>query len=423
MVRLLFLICLFYSINADAGFRRGNGGFILICQQPQSQSYHLLDLFEGESRYGFQMAFSDSGDEFQRAQAIIDRLLKLNPTRHSLYSRWLQDFPAETRFLEGLNIISAPDIGVTFIPDHCTPKQLIVQVEPLSQYDKRYTVDQRLWRSLDVNHRAAAILHELIYREAISMENQHNSSEPSRLLNAYLHSTALATANLKDWLLFIQEVGFHRADAHGLEIRLNSFSKTSNSGREKTTLDFHNVHTVALANLPHSLDFQIGGAPRYYECADSLYNSRNLSYISFYPNGQWQHLSFSSALSTQRCPDFYLNILDKEDVYSSPFAGPVYLIHFDVTGNISMVAGTKSAPSDDPNMKRVQNKLLLEGHQILVSRNFEGLSDTWGYMVQFNAGRPVLLINSSFNSDKSMTYLKQGDERILIPNQERQEIY
>ena len=112
MSKILFLALLFVSTIAHAGFRRGNGGHVLICEQNQSKNYQLLDMFEAKTRYQFSVEFATGGDEYQRAQKIIDRFDRQNPNRKKLYSAWLKSFASESQFIDGLNIVGVPDVGV-----------------------------------------------------------------------------------------------------------------------------------------------------------------------------------------------------------------------------------------------------------------------------------------------------------------------
>lgn len=405
---------LFVSAVAHAGFRRGNGGSVLICDQNQGKTYQLLDLFEAETRYHFSVQPAEGADEFQKAQNLIDRLARLNPSRRDLYTGWLKSFKSESQFIDGLNIVGIPDVGVSYIPDGCVLKQMIVQVEPLTSFELRYTIDLRVWNALDLDHRAAALVHELIYREAISFENQHNSSEPTRLMNAYIHSQLMGASTLRGWISFVQEVGFHRADAHGYSIKLNAFTDRSYGRQAQATIYFYDEDHVQRAQIPYELNFSLLGEDYLFHCDNNLVSTEEASMLTFYPNGQIHDIAFSTLSSRpQSCPDLLLDIRGDAIVQA-----PVYRISFKNDGDLDFVSGTKNViPLRD--LQALMDYLFIETKNVVVSRFFKQ-TPYWLFILSFEKNQPVLLQNENFDRETSNTYLKKDGERVRIPDSENQ---
>jgi hypothetical protein len=413
MSQLLILLIIMVSFNAQAGFRRGNGESVLICGQDGQKTYQVLDLFEAQSRYNFTLQLAVGSDEYQKAQGIIDRFGRLNPSRQKIYSQWLKTFESETQFIDGLNIVGIPDVGVSYIPDSCELKQMIVQVEPLTKFERRYTIDLRIWKSMDMDQRAAAIVHELIYREAISFENQHNSSEPTRLMNAFVHSTLMEKVSLQDWIEFVQDLGFHRTDAHGYPIKLNAFTDSSYSRQAKSEILFQDANHVQRAQLPYVLDLKILGKDFQYSCANNLVTNDKMSMITFHPNGMISDISFSALSKRQKlCPDLTLNIFG-----DTLIQGNISRISYRTDGSLDFVSGSNNPTRNE--FDELKDYLQVETKHVSVTRNFKNTQE-WVFILNFENNQPTLLQNTHYDNETSVTILKNGEARTVIPNSSQQ---
>src|SRR5450432_3077511 len=61
------------------------------------------------------------------------------------------------------------DHGYIPVPPGCRIEQLAIQLKDDDGDGKRYLIDEDYWKGLDNDHRAGLILHEITYREAISL--------------------------------------------------------------------------------------------------------------------------------------------------------------------------------------------------------------------------------------------------------------
>jgi hypothetical protein len=413
--------------SAQAGFKKGNGGFVIVCGTV-APTYRLLDLYEAEFRYHLTPEFAPEGNEFQRAQVILDRFARLNPARRQLYRQWLQDSKSEMVFLDELNIVGVPDIGVTYIPDGCSLRQMIVQVDP-TQFEKRFTIDRRLWNNLNVDHRAAAIVHEIIYREAISFENQHSSSQPSRLLNAFLHSGQMKMVRLQEWLLFLQGLGFHRADAHGVPIRLNSFSDEHLNQNVGSELYFYDQDHVSMAQLPYKLSLSLQNrAVTWYHCDAYLVSRRGLGAVEFHPNGRLKDLFFGEKGNPSLpCPEFLLSLDSYKirDHVVRRISAPVHHIQLNEAGNVTRIEGGKAPlPKDLEERTELYRMLAIYGDQLMVYRSFSGVKDDWRFSITLDGQDHYHLENKAFDEAGSFTAtVVEGSPGLRLPNNPVQDIY
>lgn len=417
MAHICLFLILFVTTMAHAGFRRGNGGSVLICEQPQGKTYELLDIFEARARYHFTVQTAEGENEFQKAQMIIDRIARLNPNRRNLYTEWLKSFVTEAQYIDGLNIVGIPDVGVSYIPDGCLLKQMIAQVEPLTSFEKRYTIDLRIWNALDLDQRAASLVHELIYREAISFENQHNSSEPTRLMNAYIHSPLIQTTTLQDWIRFVQDLGFHRADAHGYAVKLNAFTDTSYGRHAKTPIYFYDEEHVQRAQIPYEFDFTLLEREYLYHCDSNLVDNEESSMLTFYSDGKIRDISFTVMSSRpQYCPNLLL-------ITNGPtnFQAPVFRISFKKDGDLDFVSGMNNS-NRSHEIPEMMDSLSIETKNLIITRNFR-YTPAWLFVLSFEKNQPVFLQNQNFDSNTSSTYLKKDGERVSIPNNTVQKIF
>lgn len=403
----LFLV-LAAANPAFAGFRRGNGGHILNCNSEAGKSYDLLDMYEATHRYHYDLEFAPSGDEFQRAQKIIDRLKIINPTRHQMYSQWLASFPSETAFIENMKIVDVADLGVVFIPKNCRVRQMIMQVEPLRPQDKRYTIDQSLWQRLDINQRAASIVHELIYREAISLENQHPHSEFVRSLNGFMHSSQMPSVHLREWLFLVRELGFHEADAHGLSVRLNSFADSTYTRKSPAILSFYDQDHLRMAEIPWKFKFDLFNTRYNYICESNLFGTTLNSFILFFETGKPKTLALFHG---PECSDFNLNVFTP----TLRIAGPIQQISFAPNGELKNVKFTRDI--DAP-----RSFFQIGTEKVEIFREFLGVDSIVDFELEFQGNQPVKLINEVFNSQLSTTRVKMGDAWVEVEDKPVQDL-
>jgi hypothetical protein len=133
---------------------------------------------------------------------------------------------------------------------HCKVEQLIIQSEPKFPFEKRYLISRPLWDALDHLNRAAAILHEVVYRDAVNMG--HQNSMASRYYNSLLFSNSLERLDSESYLKLVSD-----KDGLGFGVR-NAIVRNA---RESTRVSFVLIHepvgTVLADQLCRSVDHRL----------------------------------------------------------------------------------------------------------------------------------------------------------------------
>ena len=248
MMRTLLALVTLFCIRGHAAQERGNGGDVIVgCTSSERPAAQFYDLFEAEVRYGMRPRFANGANVEEKLEGLIARLDSMNPGRAARYRTWAAKFFAEAQFLTGIELVDIPDTGSGFIPSGCQLKQLVVQVEPRFPKQPRYTINRDYWDLLDLNNKAAVILHELILREASLAENGHADSTATRYLNAIVHADLVKTFSLQEWIDVLRTLGFMQADADKVQIALFAWDEVLN--RVEAPIEFLNASHIRKASL------------------------------------------------------------------------------------------------------------------------------------------------------------------------------
>jgi len=288
-ILLLWLFCIFVAEFVLAGGHIiSTGGNVLICENNGVKTLTTYDLVEGDALFGLSPVYSEKTDYFEKATDIISRLQILNPTRAHLYLKWLGTFKNESHFLpEGFRLIGIPDLGLGVLPPNCHLEQTIVQSSAPGYGEFRYTINSDVWSALDDNQKAALVIHEIIYREAILPENQHQNSGYVRQLNQLLHADRLRTMRLRSYIEFLRTHQFALADAHGVAIQL--FMRDSeNQEIISNPVEYIDYDSIASATMYWNGIFKHDQIEIQYSANTSSQQSYffNSDKVYFYPNHQ-----------------------------------------------------------------------------------------------------------------------------------------
>jgi hypothetical protein len=184
---------------AHAGNDTGNGGNSIVCLDAQGKirSAELLDLYEARVMRGIVPNLGSLSVSYpEKVEMALKRLERLSPLRAAKYRGWIADFERDSLFLPGVTLVEVPDSDHIVVPDGCKRMQLIVQKAPSFPEDKRFTISKDIWDYLDNDNRAAAVLHEAIYREGFE-ENHHANSVASRYFNSIIVSERISAMTLE----------------------------------------------------------------------------------------------------------------------------------------------------------------------------------------------------------------------------------
>lgn len=298
---LLFIVPL--SCFAGGGHTVGNGGVLLKCLEDDRVYYKSYDLAELSILTSEKPLYSDKKNYLEKSYDIIGRLTKINPNRKALYESYVHSFLKEAHFLpRGVRLDRTEDIAFGLFPKNCEIVQAIVQKDlDLVVPGKRFIIDVDIWDALDENTKAALVVHEVIYREALEPQNGHTHSIYTRKLNQLLHSTHFSELTLEGYHNFLYTNHFSTADAqNGISISLfdpNLFSEFPRT--------YWSPEKIRTARLAYKNDLIFKNQAINYNCltpenSRGLYFNVNLqdSLIAFYENGNVESMNLKCAKLT-----------------------------------------------------------------------------------------------------------------------------
>jgi hypothetical protein len=211
MKTFILLLCfLGLSPLVYAGNDTGNGGNSVVCQNSDGtvRFAELLDLYEARVMHGILPDLGALSIPYQqKVEDALGRLERLSPLRVAKYRNWISEFERDSLLLPGVTLIEVPDSDHVALPSGCKRMQLIVQKAPQFPEDKRYTISKDIWDHLDNDSRAAAVLHEVVYREGFE-ENHHTNSVAARYFNSILLSKRLGTMTIQEFVSLLTALPF-----------------------------------------------------------------------------------------------------------------------------------------------------------------------------------------------------------------------
>jgi hypothetical protein len=203
----------------------GNGGDVVSCKGSDgTNSLELLDYYEGRVLRGLKVDLGGADVSIdEKLDLALTRLERVSPRRAASYRQQVKSFISETLFLDDVDLVDVPDSGHIILPKNCKILQIANQSEPLYPEDRRFVIDRTLWNQLDKDNQAGLILHEVVYREAISIG--HVNSISARLLNSNMTSLRIILMSLQEYTEFLENLGFTTNNIQGIDVVLNDPKK------------------------------------------------------------------------------------------------------------------------------------------------------------------------------------------------------
>lgn len=197
IISLLLLI----STSVFAGHETGNGGDVVVCKQNDgSQTFELLDLYEMREVHGLKADFDDYYDDiYRKAYHQIDKMESWGkwdePRKYmrGYYVSKVQKFSNRIKFVQ-TDLDDIPDSYNTYLPKNCKLKQIAI-----NYHNGLIIIDERIWKKLDGNNKAALIIHEILYEDMI--KSGHKDSVVARQLNAFLHGNSKRILNSENRII------------------------------------------------------------------------------------------------------------------------------------------------------------------------------------------------------------------------------
>jgi hypothetical protein len=188
--------------------RAGNGGDAKVCYDTENAivSVEMLDIYEGREMFQppvLPVLESLGQNEYEIAAAAVDRLPDFDRSRKAKLKEWIANFERESVRLNGITLVDLDDSQHILVPDGCKIEQIAWQNEPQFSRDPRYKIDNDLYSKMSgPADRAALVLHEVIYREAVSLH--HSDSRAARAMTAMVASGDLAGMDYESYRALVQ---------------------------------------------------------------------------------------------------------------------------------------------------------------------------------------------------------------------------
>jgi hypothetical protein len=286
----ILLLCAFAlsPISAFAIQYVGNGGNIVQCTTADGKTtYEVLDSFESRLLRKKPLILNE-GDPKTVAEAAVSELKELSPQRMRLYLQNLASFESESELTDAM-LTPLEDAKYTAIPKNCRVLQAVIQQDFATPENKRYFIQKSNWEKLESTQKAVLMLHEIVYREALSA-GQTNSIG-ARALVGLLISGEIRKLSPSEFAQTLFNLDFNRFEAQGLAFRLfdvkngNKIPSMPVFGSKGEILSgmlvdvgelhFPSLNPVASARgkvkpNPTQVEFWENGAPKHIQAQDEL---------------------------------------------------------------------------------------------------------------------------------------------------------
>lgn len=286
----LLLLGVGQTALANNWYDRGNGGFVLSCGD---QPLVVLDVYEAQKRYFYVVKHSEKADVIEKATEIISRLAPLDPVRAQLYTDWLKNFYQESQILTDTEFMETPDLGLVKKPKECNLEQVIFQRDSSRLNSARYIINEKLWHRLDSDHKAALIIHELIYRDFLSGMSLESTSERIRLFNGIILGDKLTGVTLQEYIRMLQDdLHLSTYNYNGVTLFLGA---TDTAGRWRSApVEFHDENRIATGMFAANQILRTQGFSYFCMSSDDVPNGGS---VSFSLSGKINGLRMSPALN------------------------------------------------------------------------------------------------------------------------------
>jgi hypothetical protein len=182
-----------YSGVAFAGNETSGGGAVAVCRDSAGRilSAQLLDLYEGEIRFGLSIPRSKDSADFQLGQ-MLSRL-DGHPVLRGRLALAIREVIQRIEFLpSGVGLSPGVDLGQDYgviVPEGC-------RLEYAAFYEAtgKIKVARGVFSALPPTDQAALVVHEAVYR--LARDRGHRNSAKSRVLTATLFAMGVSETNL-----------------------------------------------------------------------------------------------------------------------------------------------------------------------------------------------------------------------------------
>jgi hypothetical protein len=181
-----FFVGLFVCPSSFATNKVGNGGNVVSCKATSGHQITLLDFYEADHSIGKLPAVVPGETALSITQRTLGKLKTIAPELFTQYLKRSQHVLEEFDFKEDIRLKSVSDSFHFFEPkaEHCQVFQTVVRKVTVTKGEKRFLVDQSLWKEMDSVQQAGLIMHEIL-NEHFALLGEENSIK-ARKFNSYL---------------------------------------------------------------------------------------------------------------------------------------------------------------------------------------------------------------------------------------------
>lgn len=196
---LISTLVLCFSFSAFAGDELQNGGDIIACPGLEVPTYRSLDIYEGKMVYKLEPLLIQQDDYRVIVSKLIDRIEKFDINRANLYRSFLRNFEKEVQMIPGSEFGNIKDEGFIALPQGCELRQAAGQFRTSTPDGIKYIFNSSIWDYMNPATRAALVMHEIVYREALLPKKGPLTSAKVRYFTAYIHSSKMARGTATDY--------------------------------------------------------------------------------------------------------------------------------------------------------------------------------------------------------------------------------
>lgn len=191
------------SSTAFAGNRVGNGGDVVVCPD----KIQLLDLYESVGMTEPEI----SGKYEEILKDRIKILTKLAPKLGAQYERRRKTIEGEFDFKPDVVLTNVKDSKHSFLPAQkdCKLNQIVIRKSEIVEgREKRFVVDEGLWKKLSDVQKAGLIFHEIVYEHFAKLQRDQDDidSRKARKFNALVFSKEFDTMTDGKFWVFMKDL-------------------------------------------------------------------------------------------------------------------------------------------------------------------------------------------------------------------------
>jgi hypothetical protein len=223
------MLILFAVIAHSTGHERGNGIEAIVCRNTTGviESAELFDFHEArELRAVEQDLGADSLSVKEKVELVIQRLQPISPKRYERYRKDAALFMRENGFVNAMAISPNQDPRGNNLQPGCGVERIADRVESSPLLPSHYYINEEVWNHFDNNSKAGLILHQVIFKEALTFGVQNSLG--TRYLNSRLTSKDNGFDNLLTFAVALAKAGFGKAEYQGINF-LPEANSASNS--------------------------------------------------------------------------------------------------------------------------------------------------------------------------------------------------